>query len=149
MTTLGPADGALFERLCRLTAQAAERFLREVPLRRHADADVNDAVLRDKAMDFALDAWGALLRDLRAKAIVVAASTGTLSAVKLSSVDELLGPELLDAARPFGLSILQLRSLLLGVLGDLVQRTDPAEEVIALPLSLELDRAATARVNQA
>ena len=149
MTALGSADGALFERLCRLTAQAAERFLREVPLRRHADADVNDAVLRDKAMDFAINAWGALLRDLRAKAAAVAVSPDTLPAVRLSSVDELLGPDLLEAVRPFGLSIPQLRSLLLRVLGDLVQRTDPAEEVIALPLSLALDRAATARVIQA
>ena len=149
MTSIGPVDRALLERLCRLTALAAEPLLRQMPVRRHAGADANDAVVRDKAMDFALDAWGALLRDIRAKAIAVATSTATLPAVRLSSLDELLGPELLEAARPYGLAAVQLRSVLLRVLGDLVEQTDPAEADIALPLSLSLDREATARLIQA
>ena len=98
MTPIGPADRALLERLCRLTALAAQPYLRQVPLRRHAEADTNDAVVRDKAMDFALDAWGALLRDIRAKAMAVATTTATLPAVRLSSLDELLGPDLLEAS---------------------------------------------------
>ena len=149
MTSIGPADRALLENLCRLTALAAEPWLRQVPRRRHADADTNDAVVHDRAMDFALHAWGALLRDIRAKAMAVAAPTATLPAVRLLSVDELLGPDLLEAARPYGLAIEQLRSVLLRVLGDLVEQTDPAETVIALPLSLLLDREATARLIQA
>ena len=149
MTPIGPADRVLLDRLCRLTALAAEPWLRQVPLWRHADADANDAVVRDKAMDFALDAWGALLRDIRAKAMAVATSTATLPAVRLSSLDELLGPDLLEAARPYGLAIEPLRSVLLRVPGDLVEQTVPAETVIVLPLSLSLDREATARLIQA
>jgi len=149
MTSIGPADRALLENLCRLTALAAEPWLRQVPRRRHADSEANDAVVHEKAMDFALDALGALLRDIRAKAMAAAAPTATLPAVRLSSVDELLGPELLEAARPYGLAAVQLRSVLLRVLGDLVEQTDPAEADIALPLSLSLDREATARLIQA
>ena len=146
MTPIGPADRVLLDRLCRLTALAAEPWLRQVPFRRHADSDANDSVVRDKAMDFALDAWGALLRDIRAKAMAVATLTAPLPAVRLSSLDDLLGPELLEAARPYGLAIEQLRSVLLRVLGELVGQTDPAEAVIVLPLSLSLDRATAIRL---
>jgi len=149
MTPIGPADRVLLDRLCRLTALAAEPWLRQVPLRRHADAHANDAVVRDKAMDFALDAWGALLRDIRAKAMAVATLTVTQPAVRLSSLDELLGPDLLEAARPYGLAIEQLRAVLLRVLGELVGQTDPAEAVIVMPLSLSLDRATAIRLVRA
>jgi len=135
----------LFECLCRLTALAAEPLLRQMTPGQHADADTNDAV-RDKAMDVALDAWGALLRDIRAKAMAVALSVGPLRAVRLSSVDELLGQEMLDAGRTHGVTLSLLRSLLLHMLGDLVAQTKPDATFIALPLSLSLDRAATARL---
>ena len=137
----------MFERLCRLTAEAAEEpLLRVGPLRRRADFHAKDLVVHGKSLDFAVDAWGALLRQLRAMSVAQSGLTTAALPLKLSSVEELLSPELMVATRPYGLSSAQLRAVILRVLGELVEQTDQAEVVIAMPLSLLLDRAATARL---
>ena len=130
------ADGLLFDRLCRLTASPLLPHMRRALVGRLSNLAPGNRVVHDVAMDAARAAWSALLRDLRARAADahVGGSDGWL--VKLSSLDDLLTPGLLEATRPYELTTVQLHTVFRRVLLSLIKQTSLADGVIPLPWSL-------------
>jgi len=142
------ADSALFDRLCRLTASPLLPHMRRALIGRLSNLGPGSPVVHHVAMDAARAAWSALLRDFRASAADAHHRGPDRLVVSFSSIDELLTPGLLEATRPYELTPVQLRAVFRRVLLSLIKQTPVAEDVIALPLSLSLDRAATARLVQ-
>jgi len=143
-------DKALFERLCRLTASPLRPHMRRALDGRLSNLAPGSRVVHDVAMGAARAAWIALLCDLLARGATDARDGSPDGlVVRLSSLDELLTPGLLEATRPYELTPAQLRAVLRRVLVSLVKQTPVTAGVIALPWSLLLDRARAALVVRA
>ena len=142
------ADGLLFDRLCRLTASPLLSHMRRALVGRLSNLAPGNRVVHDVAMGAARAAWSALLCDLRARATDAHVGGSDGLVVKLSSLDDLLTPGLLEATRPYELTTVQLRAVFRRVLLSLIKQTSLADGVIALPWSLSLDRATVVRLVQ-
>jgi hypothetical protein len=139
-------DKALFELLCRLTASPLRPHVRRALDGRLSNLAPGSRVVHDVAMGAARAAWIALLRDLLARAKDDRDGSPDGLVVRLSSLDDLLTPGLLEATRPYELTPAQLRAVLRRVLISLVKQTPATAGVISLPWSLSLDRAMAVRL---
>jgi len=142
-------DKALFDRLCRLTASPLRPHMRWALDGRLSNLAPGHRVVHDLAMGAARGAWIALLRDLLARATDARDGSPDGLVVRLSTLDELLTPGLLEATRPYELTPAQLRAVLRGVLISLVKQTPVTAGVIELPWALSLDRARVALIVRA